>query len=69
MNRKIRFLAVITAFIMLVRYSEVGMLAANVANQEMIYQNKNMKWYSMIAQDIQLKYAAFYQSGIHSTDA
>lgn len=68
MNKKMRFLAVILTVIMLVRYSEVGMLAANVANQEMIYQNKNMKWYSMIAQDIQLHYGTFFQSGIHSTD-
>ncbi|MCI9371032.1 MAG: hypothetical protein HFH65_12090 [Lachnospiraceae bacterium] len=68
MNKKMRFLTVITAFIMLVRYSEVGMLAANVANQGMVYQNKNMNWYSMIAQDIQLYYGTFYQGGIHSTD-
>ena len=68
MNKKMRFLAVITAFIMLVRYSEVGMLAANVANQGMVYQNKNRNWYSMIAQDIQLYYGTFYQGGIHSTD-
>ena len=68
MNKKMRFLTVITAFIMLVRYSEVGMLAANVANQGMVYQNKNRNWYSMIAQDIQLYYGTFYQGGIHSTD-
>ena len=51
-----RFLAVIIAFIMLVRYSEVGMLAANAANQGMVYQNENRNWYSMIAKDIQLHY-------------
>ncbi len=68
MNKKMRFLAVILTVIMLVRYSEVGMLAANVAGQEMVYQSQTIKWYSMIAQDIQLKYAVLYQGGIHSTD-
>ncbi len=68
MNKKMRSLAAVLSLIMLVRYSEAGMLAANVAGQEVVYQSQTIKWYSMIAQDIQLKYAVLYQGGIRSTD-
>lgn len=68
MNKKTRFLASILAVVMLVRYSEVGMLAANAADSGQVYQSENMSWYSMIGEDIQLYYGTFYQSGIHSTD-
>ena len=68
MSKKMRSLAAVLTLIVLVRYSEIGMLAANVAGQEVVYQSQTIKWYSMIAQDIQLKYAVLYQGGIHSTD-
>lgn len=55
MNKKMRSLAAVLSLIMLVRYSEAGMLAANVAGQKVVYQSQTIKWYSMIAQDIQLK--------------